>query len=185
MLARVVAYWAQEDGFWPHREGPKEGWTVVGHREMLEIYDVSYSTACPQSMPVDLVVERAQAILTADKNPTHEEPEEQEMSNGTRYIERVFVDEHGVEQFDGEWMVVSRDFGPQYDDAGQLVRRGFKVTDDWDVASVWAALYGLGSKCAPIKRTRDAYIAIQSAAVAESVEYEEFLASIGGKGTEA
>lgn len=62
-LARAVAYWAQRDGFYPHRNGPMETWTVIGHREVYTIHGGSYGTACPGGMNLDLVVARAQAIL--------------------------------------------------------------------------------------------------------------------------
>lgn len=62
-LARAVAYWATTDGFRPHREGDPSTWTVIGHREVNEIYGVSYSTACPGALDLDLVTQRAQDIL--------------------------------------------------------------------------------------------------------------------------
>lgn len=62
-LAHLVAYWALVDGFWPHRDGDLETWTVVGHREMYTIWGVSYATACPGGMDLDLVTARAQSIL--------------------------------------------------------------------------------------------------------------------------
>lgn len=62
-LARMVAYWAQRDGFWPHRDGDKRTWTVLGHREVYEIYGESYATACPGGMDLNLVTSRAQEIL--------------------------------------------------------------------------------------------------------------------------
>lgn len=63
-LAYLVAYWAILDGFWPHRDGDPETWTVVGHREMYIIWEVSYGTACPGGMDLNLVTSRAQQILT-------------------------------------------------------------------------------------------------------------------------
>jgi hypothetical protein len=62
-LAHLVAYWAELDGFWPHRSGDPKTWTVVGHREMYTIHGVSYATSCPGSMDLDLIVARAQQIL--------------------------------------------------------------------------------------------------------------------------
>lgn len=62
-LAYLVAYWAQLDGFWPHRSGDPKTWTVLGHREMYTIWDVSYGTACPGGMDLGLVTRRAQQIL--------------------------------------------------------------------------------------------------------------------------
>lgn len=63
-LARNVAYWADRDGFWPHRNGDPRTWTVLGHREVFTIYGQSYSTACPGGMDLDLVTRRAQQLLT-------------------------------------------------------------------------------------------------------------------------
>lgn len=62
-LARLVAYWAERDGFWPHRDGNPKEWTVLGHREVYSIHGASYATACPGGMDLDLVTKRAQDIL--------------------------------------------------------------------------------------------------------------------------
>lgn len=62
-LARLVAYWAEQDGFWPHRSGDPKTWTVIGHREFHDIYGGSYATACPGGMDLNLVTARAQALL--------------------------------------------------------------------------------------------------------------------------
>lgn len=89
-LARMVAFWAQRDGFWPHRSGPKTTWTVLGHREVYEIYDVSYATACPQGMPLDLVTARAQDILrAAAAGSEDDESEEDEMKNSAYIYTRA------------------------------------------------------------------------------------------------
>lgn len=65
-LAWLVAFWAVLDGFWPHRDGDPRTWTVVGHREMYTIHGVSYGTACPGGMDLDLVTKWAQGILTGE-----------------------------------------------------------------------------------------------------------------------
>lgn len=62
-LARAVAYWAERDGFYPHRNGPQNTWTVIGHREVYTIYDESYATACPGGMDLSLVTAWSQQIL--------------------------------------------------------------------------------------------------------------------------
>lgn len=62
-LARNVAYWAERDGFWPHRDGAPEKWTVLGHREVYTIHSESYATACPGGMDLALVTRRAQQLL--------------------------------------------------------------------------------------------------------------------------
>lgn len=62
-LARMVAYWALKDGFWPHRDGDPKTWTVLGHREVYTIWGESYATACPGGMDLNLVTYRAQQLL--------------------------------------------------------------------------------------------------------------------------
>lgn len=62
-LAKVVAYWAQKDGFYPHRNGDPKTWTVLGHREVYTIHGGSYSTACPGGLDLNLVTRLAQEIL--------------------------------------------------------------------------------------------------------------------------
>lgn len=104
-LARAVAYWAKRDGFYPHRNGPRDTWTVVGHREVADIYDISYGTACPGGMDLDLVTRRAQSLLgssPAGETPTIiDESEEDEMKpfliwkknpNGTRQWAQISGD---------------------------------------------------------------------------------------------
>jgi hypothetical protein len=71
-LARAVAYWAERDGFWPHRDGDSKGWTVRGHREMAEL-GLSYPTACPGGLDLDRVTRRAQQLLTPPP-PTPTDP---------------------------------------------------------------------------------------------------------------
>ena len=61
--ARNVAYWAERDGFWPHRDGDPKTWTVLTHGEMYTIWGVSYATACAGGLKADLVTERAQELL--------------------------------------------------------------------------------------------------------------------------
>lgn len=62
-LARAVAFWAEKDRFWPHRDGDPKTWTVLGHREVYTIHGGSYGTACPGGMDLGLVTRRAQQIL--------------------------------------------------------------------------------------------------------------------------
>lgn len=68
-LARMVAFWAQRDGFRPHREGDPRGWTVFGHREIYTIFGASYATACPGGMNLNWIAVRAQQILAGDPKP--------------------------------------------------------------------------------------------------------------------
>ncbi len=62
-LARMVAFWAQRDGFYPHRTGDPKGWTVFGHREIYTIFGASYATACPGGMDLNWITNRAQQLL--------------------------------------------------------------------------------------------------------------------------
>lgn len=68
-LAHGVAWWAQQDGFWPHRGGDPKTWTVIGHREVYTIHGGSYATACPGGMDLNLVTTRAQTLLLAGPVP--------------------------------------------------------------------------------------------------------------------
>ena len=80
-LAHQVAWWAQRDGFRPHREGAPAGWTVFGHREVYQYLGASYATACPGGMNLDFVTVRAQQILASGTGPvlTPEQIEELEL----------------------------------------------------------------------------------------------------------
>lgn len=68
-LAKMVAFWAQRDGFRPHREGDPRSWTVFGHREIYTIFGASYATACPGGMNLNWIAVRAQQILAGDPKP--------------------------------------------------------------------------------------------------------------------
>ena len=63
-LAQQTAFWALQDGFWPHRNGKPETWTVFGHREIYQYFGDSYATVCPGGMNLNLVTNRAQELLT-------------------------------------------------------------------------------------------------------------------------
>lgn len=72
-LAKVVAFYADKDGFWPHRDGDPKTWTVIGHKEVNSIHGGSYGTYCPgnpavdtYSMNVDRVTRMAQEILLGE-----------------------------------------------------------------------------------------------------------------------
>lgn len=92
-LAQLVADWATRYGFWPHRDGAPETWTVIGHREVYSIHGGSYATACPGGMNLDYVTKRAQQIIQGAKpqTPTQQEEEEDNM----RLIHQVFRDKSG------------------------------------------------------------------------------------------
>ena len=59
-LGLLVADWSLRYGWWPHRDGPAAGWTVIGHREVYTIHGASYATACPGGMDLNKVVWYAQ-----------------------------------------------------------------------------------------------------------------------------
>lgn len=73
-LAKNVAYWSELDGWWPHRSGARETWTVIGHREVYTIHDASYATACPGGMNLDLVTSRAQGLRGGHAAPASSTP---------------------------------------------------------------------------------------------------------------
>ena len=77
-LARLSADWAKRYNF-PIVRGPnvpKTQWTLLGHREVYEIYGESYSTACPGGMNLDWIANRANEILNNGDKPENEEEEE-------------------------------------------------------------------------------------------------------------
>lgn len=84
-LAQQVAWWAQRDGFTPHRDGDPRGWTVFGHREIYSIFGDSYSTACPGAMNLDWIASRAREIL-AGGGPSPEQTEEAELLGAAETI---------------------------------------------------------------------------------------------------
>ena len=57
-IAQIVADCSRRYGF------PVNRWTVYGHNEMLPRWGVSYATACPGAMNIDLIVARANEILS-------------------------------------------------------------------------------------------------------------------------
>lgn len=71
-LALIVAHAAERFGFTPHRDGPPETWTVLGHREVYTIHGASYATACPGGLDLDLVTRRARELMTLTPESEHE-----------------------------------------------------------------------------------------------------------------
>lgn len=70
-LAKLSADWAKRYGFKIVRDPsiPRTQWTLLGHREVYEIYGDSYATACPGGMNLDYIANRANAILSGDAEP--------------------------------------------------------------------------------------------------------------------
>lgn len=143
-LARLVAYWAERDGFWPHRDGDPKTWTVIGHREFNTIYGGSYPTACPGAMDLGLVTRRAQGLLNGSKPAGGDAQliEEAGMAQ-VQYYERS---EKG---YAPEWMI-----------GGIELQGGFEVTTDKEQAQFWSRLYRNGS--APVKLERELYMDTQT-----------------------
>lgn len=83
--AAAVAFWSVLDGFWPHRDGPSAGWTVIGHGEVRTIHGAGYATACPGGTPVELVTARAQWLRSGLPGPEEEEDEEMVRSTAVAY----------------------------------------------------------------------------------------------------
>lgn len=71
-LAQQCASWAQRYGFPIIRSGDPKTWTLLGHREVYEIWGGSYATACPGGMNLDWIAARANQIL----NPPMEEDDD-------------------------------------------------------------------------------------------------------------
>jgi len=170
-LGRLVAYWAERDGFWPHRDGDPKTWTVLGHREVYTIHGGSYGTACPGGMDLNLVTRYAQEHLLG-RLAAEPEPEEIDMSQIT-YVERVYKAGDNTLKFDGEWMIVGRDLGVDEKDAMQ---DGYRFTTDPKVAMQWAKLYGYGEpneygERQPIRLIRDPFISLQTYARKQAAEY--------------
>lgn len=61
-MAKAVAYWSEIEGWWPHRDGPRNTWTVITHSEVYTIHGASYATACAGGVNADLVTSRAQML---------------------------------------------------------------------------------------------------------------------------
>lgn len=56
--------------FWPNRQGDKKTWTVIGHREIGEIWPgESYATACPGGIDLDRLTANAQKRMSAPAPP--------------------------------------------------------------------------------------------------------------------
>jgi hypothetical protein len=138
-LAYLVAFWALEDGFWPHRDGDPKTWTVLGHREMYTIWDVSYGTACPGGMDLNLVTRRAQGILLALNNAAPSRKKVGTMGDRTYYARIHDGNDNG------EWMIGGVDLfdDPANDpkESGYYTRPGYWVTTELEVALRWAAQY--------------------------------------------
>lgn len=73
-LARAVAFWSADEGWYPHRNGVNTSWTVLGHREVYTIHGASYGTACPGGMDLGLVTARAQALRGGASAPISQPP---------------------------------------------------------------------------------------------------------------
>lgn len=144
-LGRIVAYWAQRDGFWPHRDGNPETWTVIGHREVYTIHGGSYATACPGGMDLNLVVKYAQEFLLANIPNL---PVKKGHTMGDRqYYARVDPKPGGGVQDTDEWMIGGVDLFDDPDNdpevSGYYTRNGYWVTTDIEVAIQWARQWGI------------------------------------------
>jgi hypothetical protein len=170
-LARVVAYWAQRDGFYPHRSGDRSTWTVIGHREFHDIYERSYPTACPGALDLDLVTRRAQQLLADDTATPPATIGDIHMSQ-RQYFARI----DDLERDDGEWMIAGVDLfvDPTNDPAVTKwhTRDGFWVTTDKEVARVWARQYGIGpNETRAVRLKRAPYMAQQAYATADALAW--------------
>lgn len=155
-LALLVAYWAERDGFWPHRNGPRREWTVYGHREIYEEFGASYATACPGGMDLNLVTKRAQEILRGHKPQPEPTPE-------PIVIPEIEEDDMKIafghrSEGNDEWMLVHPD-----------LEGGYMVTVAYEEALAWSRVFKNGWDADLNERydfnvKRSDYIAIQEAA---------------------
>lgn len=107
-LARAVAFWAVRDGFRPNRWGPKDTWTVLGHREVSEIYDVSYGTECPGGMDLDLVTRRALVLMSGSVPASDDSLEDDMFTDEDRaQLRAVYAALFGARNLTGKADVVS------------------------------------------------------------------------------
>ena len=172
-LAQVVAWWAQMDGFWPHRDGDPSTWTVIGHREVYTIHGGSYATACPGGMNLDWIARRAQEILTGQVEPEKPKKYGGIMAQRAYYVR---VDANGNDN--GEWMMAGVDLGPHPTDPKQ---DGYRVTTDKSEAVLWGRQYStVGPNDGPltIRLDRDNYIKQQEFARKDAQEYRQFLRDV-------
>jgi hypothetical protein len=95
-LAHQVAWWAQQDGFYPHRSGDPKAWTVLGHREVYTIHSGSYATACPQGMDLNLVTVRAQQLLAAGPVPDPAETPWEQYEKELNMLSMIFANDPGA-----------------------------------------------------------------------------------------
>jgi hypothetical protein len=171
-LAKVVAYWAQLDGFWPHRDGHPQSWTVIGHNEMASIWHRGYTTFCPGNINLNLVVARAQELLTsAPTPPAPEIPKEFGMAQ-RMYFARVDADGNDT----NEWMLAGTDIGPHETDPKQ---DGYRVTTDKETARIWARQYSFRpTDTASVRLVRDDYVKQQEFARADAQAWRANLRSL-------
>ena len=98
-LAKNVAYWSELEGWWPHRSGPRNTWTVIGHNEVYTIHGASYATACPGGMDLALITARAQELRGGSAAPTYSAPAGVEISPthaSSHGIPRTSTEEDGI-----------------------------------------------------------------------------------------
>lgn len=201
LVAQLLAHLCITEN-WPLIDGRRQ--LVLGdfpdhryYRRTIPGFGVSFNVTthrsmalkdCPGTTDVVGIVRRGNEILAGIDPAPPKREEEIEMGNPV-YVERT--DSAG--RFNGEWMLVDPfAFGTELDEDGYpvtfewpdgetAVRRGFRVTDSWDVASVWAGLYGRGEDHLPVKRSPDAYMAMQRWAIAANVEHEHYVLMLNGR----
>lgn len=130
-LAQLTADWAKRAGFWPHRDGNPETWTLLGHREVYTIHGASYATACPGGMNLDFVAKRAQQILVGE---TPKKKEENPMQNYTAFGRGFILGQNYLLISDGnsttdkwkEWYGAPKDLGGAYFEPGKAPASAYK-----------------------------------------------------------
>jgi hypothetical protein len=179
-LARLIADVSIRYGF------PINDDTVLTHQELYTRYGDSYPTACPG----DLQRRKAELLRLANKYRTSataggdEAPIEKEYD----MTSPVMIRRRGNP---AEWMLLDPIlYGIEYDEENNPVtfvwpngdtevRRGFRVTDNWDEASVWKGLYSPRDDIPEAEPAH--YMNMQRFAIGAADEYEHRVLALNGR----
>jgi hypothetical protein len=141
-LAQLTADWARRYGFPIIRSGPRTSWTLLGHREVYEIYGDSYATACPGGMDLDRIAARANQILSGA------EPVKPPKRTDTRVMNSYqFSDRSGRSVAPGKSLRLQKGGkdqnvvgakGKDYSITPHLVAEGAQPGDSLELVLVWS-----------------------------------------------
>lgn len=143
--------------FWPNRQGDKKTWTVIGHREIGEIWPgESYATACPGGIDLGRLTTDAQKRLSTVAPPVDADEEDE--------LKPIVVERT---EYGREAMVVA-----PWVTGATTGERGYRIlTTDEEILAV-ERMYARGSGTA-MKVNRSSYIAIQSQARIDYAEWRK------------